>query len=79
MTEYGWRINNKTTKGKAKTESSAERKLSDDLKRLFRIYFPTRDTVANSKGGIGVSFILHNIQGFPRFSVKDILSIQKER
>jgi hypothetical protein len=54
MTEYGWRTNK--TRGKVHTESVAERKLSDSLTRLFRIYFPTWETVASSKGGIGVSF-----------------------
>ena len=54
MTEYEGRIN-KPAKGKPQKESAAERKLSDDLTRLFRVYFPTHDTVAKSKGGIGVS------------------------
>ncbi len=52
MTEYGWRTN-KTARNKTVTER--ERKLSDALKHRWRIYFPTRDTVAASKGGIGVS------------------------
>lgn len=57
MTEYEERINKpaKGAKGKPQKESVADRKLSDDLTRLFRIYFPTHDTVAKSKGGIGVS------------------------
>jgi hypothetical protein len=55
MTEYGWRTN-KQGKGKGKAESAAERKLSDDLANLFRIYFPTWETVGNSRGGTGVSY-----------------------
>jgi hypothetical protein len=50
MTEYRWRT------GKKGAESATERKLSDELTRLFRIYFPTLDTVSNSKGGTDVSF-----------------------
>lgn len=53
MTEYEWR-NEKVGK-RAATESPAERKLSEHLKDHFRIYFPSRETVAKSKGGIGVS------------------------
>lgn len=53
MTEYGWRTGK--GKGKGKSEVDAERKLSDDLARLFRIYFPTSETVEKSRGGKGVS------------------------
>jgi len=28
---------------------------SNLLKERFRVYFPTRDTVAQSRGGVGVS------------------------
>jgi len=49
MTEYRWRT------GKKGAESAAERRLSDDLTKLFRIYFPTWDTVGNSKGGTDVN------------------------
>jgi len=57
MTEYGWRTNKQGKgKGKGKAESAAERKFSDDLTRLFRIYFPTWETVEKSRGGIGVSY-----------------------
>jgi hypothetical protein len=54
MTEYGWRLS-KPSKSKPQKQSTAESKLSDELTRLFKIYFPTLDTVAKSKGGIGVS------------------------
>lgn len=40
---------------KSKAEMPAERKLSGLLKDCFRIYFPTRETVASSKGGLRVS------------------------
>ncbi|KIM95009.1 hypothetical protein OIDMADRAFT_134826 [Oidiodendron maius Zn] len=49
MKEYGWRT---SRPAKGKGETPAEHKLSDILKDCFRIYFPTRETVANSKGGL---------------------------
>ena len=52
LTEYEWRTK-KTARNK--TVNSEERKLRDTLKENFRIYFPTRETVAQSKGGVGVS------------------------
>jgi len=52
MKEYGWQT---SRPGKSSVETSAERKLSETLKECFRIYFPARDTVAESKGGLGVS------------------------
>ena len=52
MKEYGWRTS-RSAKGKG--ETPAEHKLSEILKDCFRIYFPTRETIANSKGGLGVS------------------------
>jgi hypothetical protein len=54
MTEYEWR-QSKTPKSKPQKESAAERKISEEIKKYFRIYFPTHETVANSKGGVGVS------------------------
>jgi hypothetical protein len=54
LKEYRWRTNRPV---KSKGMTPVERKLSDDLKDRFRIYFPTRETVANSKGGLGVSDI----------------------
>ena len=52
MKEYAWRT---SRPAKSKGETPAEHKLSEILKDCFRIYFPTRETVANSKGGLGVS------------------------
>ena len=51
LVEYGWRAG-KSTRNKGMCET--EHKLSDTLKDRFRIYFPTAETVANSRGGIGV-------------------------
>lgn len=59
MTEYEWRTNK--PKDKNHGEPAAERKLSDDLKKHFRFYFPSEETVANSKGGLGVSLITMNL------------------
>ncbi|EPE29923.1 Phospholipase D/nuclease [Glarea lozoyensis ATCC 20868] len=52
MTEYEWR-QSKTPKSKPQKKSVAERNISDEIKQYFRIYFPTHETVANSKGGVG--------------------------
>jgi hypothetical protein len=52
LKEYEWRTSRPT---KSKAETSVERKLSENLKSCFRIYFPSRETVAKSKGGLGVS------------------------
>jgi hypothetical protein len=54
MKEYGWRM---SRPAKSKAELPAERKLSELLKSCFRIYFPSRETVENSKGGLGVSYL----------------------
>ena len=54
MTEYEWR-QSKPPKSKPQKESAAERKISEEIKQQFRIYFPTHETVAASRGGIGVS------------------------
>ncbi|KAH6684447.1 tyrosyl-DNA phosphodiesterase-domain-containing protein [Halenospora varia] len=51
MTEYEWRTN-KPSKAKGQVESAVERKISDDVKKFFKIYFPTQETVARSRGGI---------------------------
>ncbi|KAH8683045.1 tyrosyl-DNA phosphodiesterase-domain-containing protein [Tricladium varicosporioides] len=51
MAEYEWRTN-KPSKAKGQVESAAERKISDDIKKFFKIYFPTHETVARSRGGI---------------------------
>lgn len=39
---------------RGKGPSKTERKLSEDLSSRCRIYFPTRETILQSKGGIGV-------------------------
>jgi hypothetical protein len=36
-------------------------KISKEIKKGFRIYFPTHETVAHSKGGIGVSHLNYNL------------------
>lgn len=53
MSEYGRRAST-PAKGKRKGESAADLQLSNGLASLFRIYFPTSDTVEKSRGGKGV-------------------------
>lgn len=55
--EYAWRAS-KPSKSKLTTE---EEKISHQLKTDFRIYFPTRETVAQSKGGIGVRLLFFQL------------------
>lgn len=52
MKEYGWRT---SRPAKSNAETPVERKLTEVLRECFRIYFPARETVAESKGGLGVS------------------------
>ena len=54
LTEYRWRTSTPIT-GKVVSAATEEQTLSDDLITRFRIYFPTQETVARSKGGPGVS------------------------
>lgn len=52
LTAYGWRPNKPArAKGLA---PDFERKVSDELKSRCRIYFPSQETVEQSKGGAKV-------------------------
>jgi len=52
LTEDKWR----TTKlMKDKIETKDEQKLSETIRSRVRVYFPLRETVAKSRGGLGVS------------------------
>lgn len=53
--EFGWRNNKPSSKYGVKASTEAERTLSDEVQSGCRIYFPTRETVAASKGGVVVS------------------------
>jgi hypothetical protein len=53
LTEYEWR-NGKPTKKKG-LDYQVELRVADELRSRCRIYFPLRETVQTSKGGIGVS------------------------
>ncbi|KAK0100100.1 hypothetical protein ONS96_008035 [Cadophora gregata f. sp. sojae] len=59
-----------------------ERKLSDTLKDRFRIYFPTGETVANSRGGIGCGGTIciqakwYDSATFPRHLMHDCQSLR---
>jgi hypothetical protein len=62
MTEYNWRLA-KPPKSKPQKDFLAESKISEEVKKFFRIYFPTHETVAKSKGGLGVS--IYNVKVLP--------------
>ncbi|TVY28988.1 Tyrosyl-DNA phosphodiesterase [Lachnellula hyalina] len=76
MSEYERRIS-KQVKGKGKGESTAELQLSKDLASLFRIYFPTSDTVGKSRGGKDAGGTIcfqsnwYNSNSFPRSLLRD--------
>lgn len=77
LTEYQWRTDKKS---KSKVQSSAEKKVSDELKDGFQIYFPTRDTVSKSRGGIGAGGTIcfhskwYDSASFPRHLMRDCKS-----
>lgn len=77
LTEYEWRTS-KTSKIKAETPN--ERKVSEEVKKNFKIYFPTRDTVVGCKGGIGVRWFLlmlcfRQVATFRKMLTRNLLSI----
>jgi len=79
LVEYGWRAG-KSTRNKGMCET--EHKLSDTLKDRFRIYFPTAETVANSRGGIGCGGTIclqakwYDSTTFPRHLMRDCQSLR---
>ncbi|TVY80638.1 Tyrosyl-DNA phosphodiesterase [Lachnellula suecica] len=81
MTEYRWRTD-KPAKGK-KIESPAEHRTSDDLTKLLRIYFPTSETVSQSKGGKGAGGTIclqskwYDGNAFPRSLMRDCRSVRE--
>ncbi|TAQ85645.1 hypothetical protein B7494_g6030 [Chlorociboria aeruginascens] len=76
--EYTWR----TKRNKPGTESQLEKQLSDDLKSQIQIYFPTKDTVAASKGGIAAGGTIclqskwFDANTFPRHLMRDCKSLR---
>ncbi|KAH0543360.1 hypothetical protein FGG08_002316 [Glutinoglossum americanum] len=77
LKEYNMR--NKPSKARQKTKGMTESESSDDtlsylsgsVRSNVQVYFPTRDTVANSKGGIDVRWgnYLFSIEVVPRFVI----------
>ncbi len=65
MTEYKDRVNESAkSKGVSRqttlTSNDTKDEISKELEQLqqrFRVFFPSHDTVANSKGGVGVRWI----------------------
>jgi hypothetical protein len=79
MKEYNWR-ENRPAKPRGASASyrphieQAERKLVDEANEHFRIYFPSEETVTQSKGGRGVSSTpgeLSNTNFLPLFGSAD--------
>lgn len=54
-TEFGWRNDKGGPKKNIKAVSGAEQRLAKEVNANCRIYFPTQNTVARSKGGTAVS------------------------
>ncbi|RDL35212.1 uncharacterized protein BP5553_07143 [Venustampulla echinocandica] len=82
MTEYSWRYN-KPPRGQINTESLTERKLLEDLKQNCRVYFPVRETVASSRGGVRSAGTIcfnakwYNSDEFPRSLMRDCKSLRE--
>ncbi|KAI9810981.1 MAG: hypothetical protein M1827_005712 [Pycnora praestabilis] len=84
LIEYNWRTNKSTRAKKSDVEDAVgyDGVLSDRLQAGFRIYFPTRDTVVNSKGGAksGGTICLqsrwYNASTFPRGLLHDCKSVR---
>ncbi|KAG0648405.1 hypothetical protein D0Z07_5479 [Hyphodiscus hymeniophilus] len=78
-TEYAWR-QTKLSSTKAGTETDQERKVSDSLKDCFRIHFPSKENVAQSKGGVEAAGTIcfrsawYNAKDFPRDLMRDAKS-----
>jgi hypothetical protein len=53
LTEYEWR--NQTSTKKKGANSEVGHRVAEDMKSRCRIYFPLRETVQTSKGGMDVS------------------------
>lgn len=59
LTEYGWRYNksksSKRKKGSDQADGEDTNGLMAQIRKTFSIFFPTKETVVNSKGGAPVS------------------------
>lgn len=77
MTELNWRTSGPATE---KESTPEERLLLMQIEEGFRIFFPTRETVANSKGGIGAGGTIclqqqwYDRSDFPKELFRDCIS-----
>jgi len=58
MTAYNWKYDKPKPRGQKLIKSRHEQRVVQQMLSSFRVYFPTRKTVAESKGGLGVSPLL---------------------
>ena len=87
LTEYGWRTtrSTKTGKGKKSTDedASVKQELVKRIEQNFRLYFPSRDTVLASRGGVGCggpicfSSKWYNAPSFPQPILRDCKSTRQ--
>ncbi|ESZ92279.1 hypothetical protein SBOR_7319 [Sclerotinia borealis F-4128] len=78
--EYKWRTEKPT---RSKTETLLERQLSEEIGRRFRVYFPSKQTVIESKGGTDAAGTVcfrskwYDATSFPRSLMRDCQSCRK--
>ena len=64
MTEYEWRVQKPSKKGSLDLEMQS--RLADEAFSHCRIYFPLRETVLLSKGGIDVNVVQSQYSSQPK-------------
>ncbi|KAH8821585.1 tyrosyl-DNA phosphodiesterase domain protein [Xylogone sp. PMI_703] len=80
MTEYKWRNPGISGKRGNSSVSAAQKKTLEEIENSFRIYFPTRETVTQSKGGSGAGGTIcfqskwYDATTFPRSLMRDCKS-----
>ncbi|KAJ8064361.1 hypothetical protein OCU04_006705 [Sclerotinia nivalis] len=78
--EYEWRTEKPT---RCKTDTAMERQLSEEIGRGLRVYFPSKQTVAESKGGTNAAGTIcfrpkwYDASSFPRHLMRDCHSRRK--
>jgi len=87
LREYGWRTHRSTKAGKGKKATSedatTQQELAKNIEQNFRLYFPSRDTVLASRGGVSCggpicfSSRWYNAPSFPQQILRDCKSTRQ--
>ena len=81
LKEYEWRSSRSKKSGKGNTSTNEE--LGREIEHNFRLYFPSRDTVLASRGGVGCGGPIcfsprwYNASSFPRQILRDCKSTRQ--